>query len=107
MIALALAHFPAEHPIDEHDVAEDDRQQRDGADQHEQLARRRGREVPPFLGSIALFLFGYLGLVISTFPYLVPPTLTVWQTAAAPASENFGGTRARTQELGKLALRVP
>jgi len=48
-----------------------------------------GREVPPFLGSIALFLFGYLGLVISTFPYLVPPTLTVWQTAAAPASQLF------------------
>jgi cytochrome d ubiquinol oxidase subunit II len=48
-----------------------------------------GRELPPFLGSIALFLFGYLGLVISTFPYLVPPTLTVWQTAAAPASQLF------------------
>ncbi len=48
-----------------------------------------GREVPPFLASIALFLFGYLGLVISTFPYLVPPALTVWQTAAAPASQLF------------------
>ena len=34
-----------------------------------------GREVLPFLASIALFLLGYLGLVISTFPYLVPPTL--------------------------------
>ena len=48
-----------------------------------------GREVAPFLASIALFLFGYLGLVISIFPYLVPPTLTVWQTAAAPASQMF------------------
>ena len=48
-----------------------------------------GREVPPFLASVALFLFGYLGLVISTFPYLVPPTLTIWQTAAAPASQIF------------------
>ena len=46
-----------------------------------------GREVPPFLAAIALFLLGYLGLVISSFPYLVPPTLTVWQTAAAPASQ--------------------
>jgi cytochrome d ubiquinol oxidase subunit II len=46
-------------------------------------------EVLPFLASIALFLLGYLGLVISTFPYLVPPTLTVWQTAAAPASQIF------------------
>jgi cytochrome d ubiquinol oxidase subunit II len=49
----------------------------------------RGREVPPFLAAIALFLLGYLGLVISNFPYLVPPSLTVWETAAAPASQIF------------------
>ncbi|MEJ2375645.1 MAG: cytochrome d ubiquinol oxidase subunit II [Pseudolabrys sp.] len=48
-----------------------------------------GREVPPFLAAIALFLLGYLGLVISNFPYLVPPSLTVWETAAAPASQIF------------------
>jgi cytochrome bd ubiquinol oxidase subunit II len=47
------------------------------------------REALPFLAAIALFLLGYLGLVISTFPYLVPPTLTVWQTAAVPASQIF------------------
>ena len=27
--------------------------------------------------------------MISTFPYLVPPTLTVWQTAAVTASQIF------------------
>ncbi|MEA2927577.1 MAG: cytochrome bd ubiquinol oxidase subunit, partial [Hyphomicrobiales bacterium] len=48
-----------------------------------------GRDIPPFLSAIALFMLGYLGLAISTFPYLVPPTLTVWQTAAAPASQVF------------------
>jgi cytochrome bd ubiquinol oxidase subunit II len=48
-----------------------------------------GREIPPFLATIALFMLGYLGLAISTFPYLVPPSLTVWQTAAAPASQVF------------------
>ena len=48
-----------------------------------------GREIPPFLASIALFLFGYLGLVISNFPYLVPPSLTIWQAAAAPSSQMF------------------
>jgi cytochrome d ubiquinol oxidase subunit II len=47
------------------------------------------REVPPFLATIALFLLGFLGLVISNFPYLVPPSLTVWDTAAAPASQIF------------------
>jgi cytochrome d ubiquinol oxidase subunit II len=48
-----------------------------------------GREVRPFLAAVVLFLLGYLGLAISTFPYLVPPTLTVWQTAAVPASQIF------------------
>ena len=48
-----------------------------------------GRTVLPFLAVIALFLLGYLGLVISNFPYLVPPSLTVWQTAAVPASQIF------------------
>jgi cytochrome bd ubiquinol oxidase subunit II len=43
----------------------------------------------PFLATIALFLLGYLGLVISIFPYLVPPTLTIWDTAAAPGSQAF------------------
>jgi cytochrome d ubiquinol oxidase subunit II len=47
------------------------------------------RDAPPFLAAIALFLLGYLGLVISNFPYLVPPSLTVWDTAAAPASQIF------------------
>jgi cytochrome d ubiquinol oxidase subunit II len=49
----------------------------------------KGYDTPPFLAAIALFLLGYLGLVISSFPYLVPPSLTVWDTAAAPASQIF------------------
>jgi cytochrome d ubiquinol oxidase subunit II len=49
----------------------------------------KGREIPPFFAAIALFLLGYAGLVISVFPYLVPPSLTIWDTAAAPASQRF------------------
>ena len=48
-----------------------------------------GRDAPPFLAAIGLFLLGYLGLVISNFPYLVPPTIDIWQAAAAPASQIF------------------
>ncbi len=48
-----------------------------------------GRDGPPFFASIVLFLLGYLGLVISVFPYLVPPSLTIWDTAAAPATQVF------------------
>jgi cytochrome bd ubiquinol oxidase subunit II len=47
------------------------------------------REVAPFLATIALFLLGYLGLVISTFPYIVPPDLTIRAAAAAPESQIF------------------
>ena len=47
------------------------------------------RDVLPFVATVALFLLGYLGLVISNYPYLVPPSLTVWDTAAAPASQIF------------------
>ena len=48
-----------------------------------------GRDALPFFAAVALFLLGYLGLVISSFPYLVPPTLTVWDTAASPNSQMF------------------
>jgi len=47
------------------------------------------RDVLPFVASIALFLLGYLGLVISSYPYIVPPSLTIWDTAAAPSSQIF------------------
>lgn len=50
---------------------------------------QRDHDHLPFFSVIALFLLGYLGIVISNFPYLVPPSLTVWQTAAAPASQVF------------------
>jgi cytochrome d ubiquinol oxidase subunit II len=49
----------------------------------------KGRELLPFVGVIGLFILSYLGLAISTFPYLVPPSLTVWDTAAVPASQIF------------------
>jgi cytochrome bd ubiquinol oxidase subunit II len=48
-----------------------------------------GRDNGPFFAAIGLFLLGYLGLVISSYPYLIPPSLTVWETAAAPASQMF------------------
>ena len=49
----------------------------------------KGRELPPFLAAIVLFLLGYFGIVVSMFPYLVPPSLTIWDTAAASSSQRF------------------
>lgn len=55
---------------------------------------KEGKEIQPFVMSIALFFLAYTGLAISKFPYLVPPRgdgagLDVWQTAAAPESQIF------------------
>jgi cytochrome d ubiquinol oxidase subunit II len=49
----------------------------------------KGRDTAPFFATIGLFLLGYLGLVISWFPYIVPPSLTVWDAAASPSSQLF------------------
>ncbi|MTW16753.1 cytochrome d ubiquinol oxidase subunit II [Rhodoplanes serenus] len=43
----------------------------------------------PFVGAIGLFLLGYLGLGISTYPYVVPPSLTIWDTASSPSTQIF------------------
>ena len=53
------------------------------------IALRMEHDTAPFAATIVLFMLGFLGLVISSFPYLVPPSLTIWQTAAAPASQSF------------------
>lgn len=50
---------------------------------------RGGRDVAPFLLTIALFLLGFLGLAISLFPYIVPPRMTIWQAANAVSALQF------------------
>ena len=52
-------------------------------------AIRKGSELFPFFGTILLFLLGYLGLVISVMPYLVPPDLTIWDVSGAASSQIF------------------
>jgi len=46
-------------------------------------------EVSPFFATVALFLLGFLGLVISNAPYIVPPSVTVWDAAAPVKSQLF------------------
>jgi cytochrome d ubiquinol oxidase subunit II len=45
---------------------------------------RRGDELRPFVASLALFVLGYAGLLVSFYPYLVPTSVT-YREAAAPA----------------------
>jgi cytochrome d ubiquinol oxidase subunit II len=49
----------------------------------------RGRDVAPFIGAMGLFAMCYLGLGISLFPYVVPPSITLWDAASAPQSQAF------------------
>lgn len=48
-----------------------------------------GADTQPFLASVAIFLLGFVGLAISSFPYMVPTTLTLWDAAAHPSSQLF------------------
>jgi cytochrome d ubiquinol oxidase subunit II len=53
------------------------------------IGLHRDHDALPFLSAIGLFLLGYFGLAISWFPYLVPPSVTVWDAAAVPVSQIF------------------
>jgi cytochrome bd ubiquinol oxidase subunit II len=48
-----------------------------------------GGDTVPFLAAIGLFVLGYLGLLISNFPYIIPPSLTIWQTASSASTHVF------------------
>ena len=49
----------------------------------------RRSEFLPFLGAIALFCMGYIGLAISLWPNIVPHSISLWDAAAAPRSQAF------------------
>lgn len=53
------------------------------------ITLNRQRDVSPFLLSISLFLLSYIGLAISLFPNLVPPSISIWQAAAPDSSLKF------------------
>jgi cytochrome d ubiquinol oxidase subunit II len=50
---------------------------------------KQGGEIVPFAGAILLFMLGFLGLAISSYPFIVPPSVTIHDAAAVPASQMF------------------
>ncbi|SFU30456.1 cytochrome d ubiquinol oxidase subunit II [Halomonas korlensis] len=50
---------------------------------------RRRDEGLPFISTLGLFTFTYLGLVASKWPVIVPPDYTIWDAASAPESQLF------------------
>lgn len=49
----------------------------------------RHYEFLPFILSMALFVFAYIGFLISDWPYIIPHSVTIWQAASPPSSLIF------------------
>ncbi len=47
------------------------------------------KDYVPFLASLGIFVLCYVGILISFFPYMVPPSVTIWDAAAPDASLGF------------------
>ena len=52
-------------------------------------ALNQGRDVLPFMGTMGLFFLSFTGLIISLWPYVAPPSITLWDAATAPMSQQF------------------
>ncbi|WP_321967870.1 cytochrome d ubiquinol oxidase subunit II [Burkholderia cepacia] len=50
---------------------------------------RQGHHAAPFLLSLALCFLGYSGLIISIWPSIVPPSLTIWAASSSRTSQHF------------------
>jgi cytochrome bd ubiquinol oxidase subunit II len=50
---------------------------------------RTQKDSRPFLAALGLFVLGFAGIGISFYPYIVPPSLTIWEAAAPDSSLSF------------------
>lgn len=50
---------------------------------------RRRQQGLPFIATMGMFGFTYLGLLVTKWPYVVPPNHTLWDAASAPGSQLF------------------
>ena len=50
---------------------------------------RSDREYRPFFLTLGIFLMNYIGIGISTWPWLVPFEVSLWDAAAAPESQSL------------------
>ncbi|MCV9992516.1 cytochrome d ubiquinol oxidase subunit II, partial [Burkholderia pseudomallei] len=52
-------------------------------------AVRNRHDMTPFILALALVLLGYVGLLVSLFPYAIPQSMTIWEAAAPRSSQTF------------------
>jgi cytochrome d ubiquinol oxidase subunit II len=53
------------------------------------LALNHRKDVEPFVMTLVLFILCYIGLGISLYPKIVPPSITIWDAAAPDKSLGF------------------
>lgn len=52
-------------------------------------ACKQRREFAPFIYTLGLVFLAYTGFLISLWPYIIPPSVTIWQAAAPQSSQMF------------------
>lgn len=50
---------------------------------------KKRQDGTPFVASMGIFLFSYLGLLVSKWPYIVPPNFTIYDAASSYNSQLF------------------
>jgi cytochrome d ubiquinol oxidase subunit II len=50
---------------------------------------REEHESLPFILTLVICFLGYTGLIISIWPYIVPPSLTIWEASSSRSSQLF------------------
>ncbi len=49
----------------------------------------KGKQIVPFVTVLGLYALSFLGLGISMFPYIIPPSVSIWDAAAPENSQIF------------------
>ena len=52
-------------------------------------AMRTGRDARPFVLTLSFFVLGFIGLVVSIWPNIIPPSLSIWDAASPPSTQVF------------------
>jgi cytochrome d ubiquinol oxidase subunit II len=50
---------------------------------------KRDSHAAPFVLALFLLFLGYTGLIISLWPHIIPPTISIWDAASPPESMGF------------------
>ena len=50
---------------------------------------KKRQELSPFIYTLALVFLAYTGFIISLWPYIIPPSITIWEAASPQSSQLF------------------